>query len=53
MSKKHLTYGISDFEDVIENYYYIDKTMFIPKLEQEGEVYLPNSSETFWKEPFL
>ena len=32
-----LPYGMSDFRDVkLENYYYVDKTHFIPKIEQYG-----------------
>ena len=34
--QKLLPYGINNFKDVISNCYYIDKTMFIPKLEQYG-----------------
>ena len=33
---KQVPYGISDFERVIrQNYYYVDKTMFLPKLEKQ------------------
>lgn len=35
-AKKKLPYGISDFEYVIRgNYYYVDKTMYIPELEDQ------------------
>ena len=35
--KKPLPYGVSDFKRVLsENFYYIDKTQFIPILEQAG-----------------
>ena len=35
---KRLPYGISDFVRVVrENYYYIDKTMYIPELENQAD----------------
>ena len=35
-AKKKIPYGISDFEYVISgNYYYVDKTMYIPELEDQ------------------
>ena len=35
-TKKQLPYGVSDFEYVISgNYYYVDKTMYIPELEDQ------------------
>ena len=35
---KRIPYGVSDFVDVIErNQYYVDKTMYIPKLEDEAD----------------
>ena len=38
---KKLPYGISDFERLINNqYYYVDKTMFIEKLESLPEPYI-------------
>ena len=38
---KKLPYGISDYERLIENnYYYIDKTMYIEKLENLSEPYI-------------
>ena len=38
---KKLPYGISDYERLIENdYYYIDKTMYIEKLENLPEPYI-------------
>ena len=34
-------YGISDYESLIENdYYYVDKTMYIEKLENLAERYI-------------
>ena len=33
---KQIPYGIQDFVQVItQNYYYVDKTMYIPKLEDK------------------
>ena len=38
---KKLPYGISDYERLIENeYYYVDKTMYIEKLENLAEPYI-------------
>ena len=38
---KKLPYGISDYERLIENdYYYVDKTMYIEKLENIAEPYI-------------
>ena len=38
---KKLPYGISDYERIVENeYYYIDKTMYIEKLENLPEPYI-------------
>ena len=38
---KKLPYGISDFERLIKNdYYYVDKTMYIEKLENLAEPYI-------------
>lgn len=35
-AQKKIPYGISDFEYVISgNYYYVDKTMYIPELEDQ------------------
>ena len=35
---KKLPYGISNYEELIEeNYYYVDKTMYIKKLEDLSE----------------
>ena len=34
---KKIPYGMTDLETIIrEGYYYVDKTSFIPKLEDEG-----------------
>ena len=41
MTMKKLPYGISDYERIVENnYYYIDKTMYIEKLENLPEPYI-------------
>ena len=38
MDMKKLPYGISNYEELIkENYYYVDKTMYIEKLENLPE----------------
>ena len=38
---KKLPYGISDYERLKENdYYYVDKTMYIEKLENLAEPYI-------------
>ena len=38
---KKLPYGISDYERLVENdYYYVDKTMYIEKLENIAEPYI-------------
>lgn len=35
---KRIPYGVSDFIDIIKrNQYYVDKTMYIPKLEEEAD----------------
>lgn len=34
-NRKRLPYGMMNFEDIrLENYYYVDKTAFIPMIEQ-------------------
>ena len=41
MDMKKLPYGISDYERLIENdYYYVDKTIYIEKLENLAEPYI-------------
>ena len=38
MDMKKLPYGISNYEELMkENYYYVDKTMYIEKLENLPE----------------
>ena len=45
---KGIPYGMSNFTDVMEqNCYYVDKTMYLPLLEDHFY-----SSPTFRKEPF-
>ncbi|MEG2126895.1 MAG: AAA family ATPase, partial [Bacteroides sp.] len=35
LNRKRLPYGMMNFEDIrLENYYYVDKTRFIPQIEQ-------------------
>ncbi len=49
-----LPYGISDFRDVkLEKYYYIDKTHFIPKIEQYGRYLYLIRPRRFGKSLFL
>ena len=51
--KKKLPYGISDFKDVVQNYYYIDKTKFIPIIEQTGSFLYLIRPRRFGKSLFL
>ena len=38
---KKLPYGISNYEELVEDgYYYVDKTMYIEKLENLAERYI-------------
>jgi len=49
-----LPYGVSDFRRVkLENYYYIDKTSFIPKIEEFGEFLFFIRPRRFGKSLFL
>jgi len=49
-----IPYGISDFRDLkLENYYYIDKTHFIPKIEQYGRYLYLIRPRRFGKSLFL
>lgn len=35
---KRIPYGVSDFMDIIQrNQYYVDKTMYLPMLEDEAD----------------
>jgi len=51
--KKPLPYGMSDFKDVVSKYYYIDKTEFIPILEQAGNFLYLIRPRRFGKSLFL
>jgi len=52
--KKPLPYGVSDFKRVLsENFYYIDKTQFIPILEQAGNFLYLIRPRRFGKSLFL
>jgi len=44
---KRIPYGVSDFVAVVEqNQYYVDKTMYLPLLEQQpSNLFLPAVSE--------
>ena len=53
MKKKPIPYGISDFKDVVQNYYYIDKTKFIPIIEQTGSFLYLIRPRRFGKSLFL
>ena len=48
---KRIPYGVSDFVDIIKrNQYYVDKTMYIPKLEEEADsLWLSLSMKLFTK----
>ena len=51
--KKPIPYGISDFKDVVTNYYYIDKTKFIPTIEEYGAFLYLIRPRRFGKSLFL
>ena len=53
MNKKSIPYGISDLKDVLEDYYYIDKTKFIPLVEQTGSFLYLIRPRRFGKSLFL
>lgn len=51
---KRIPYGVSDFVDVVErNQYYIDKTMYIPQLEEETDALFFIRPRRFGKSIFL
>ena len=50
---KPIPYGISDFKDVVTNYYYIDKTKFIPTIEEYGAFLYLIRPRRFGKSLFL
>ena len=51
--KKPLPYGLSDFRYVLKKYYYIDKTQFIPILEEAGNFLYLIRPRRFGKSLFL
>lgn len=54
MNVKRIPYGVSDFVDVMErNQYYVDKTMYIPKLEEEADCLFFIRPRRFGKSLFL
>ena len=51
---KRIPYGVCDFVDVVERYqYYVDKTMYIPKLEDEADVLFFIRPRRFGKSLFI
>ena len=51
---KRVPYGVSDFVDVMERYqYYVDKTMYIPQLEEEADYLFFIRPRRFGKSIFL
>ena len=51
---KRIPYGISNFVEVVEqNQYYVDKTMYLPLLEEQPSNLFLYSSAPFWKEHLL
>ena len=51
---KRVPYGVSDFVDVMERYqYYVDKTMYIPMLEDEADYLFFIRPRRFGKSIFL
>ena len=54
MEAKRIPYGVSDFVDVMErNQYYVDKTMYIPQLEDEADNLFFIRPRRFGKSIFL
>ena len=50
---KNIPYGLSDFKRVVSHYYYIDKTKYIPLLEQYGNFLYLIRPRRFGKSLFL
>ena len=51
---KRIPYGLSDFKRVLkENYYYVDKTQYIPLLEEYGNFLYLIRPRRFGKSLFL
>ena len=54
LEPKRVPYGVSDFERVIrENQYYVDKTMYIPLLENQPDNLIFIRPRRFGKSLFL
>ena len=50
-NRKRLPYGMMNFADIrFDNYYYVDKTAFIPLIEQ---VFLLHPSPAIWQKSDL
>ena len=48
-----IPYGISDFVRMrTENYYYVDKTMYLPLIEDTASYIFYDTSAPFRKKPF-
>lgn len=51
---KRIPYGVSDFVDIIErNQYYVDKTMYLPQLEEEADCLFFIRPRRFGKSLFI
>ena len=51
---KRIPYGVSNFVDIVErNQYYVDKTMYIPKLEDEADALFFIRPRRFGKSLFI
>ena len=52
MATKEIPYGLSDYARLaLENYYYVDKTHFIPLIEKAASFFLPHPPPAFRQEP--
>lgn len=50
---KRVPYGVSDFVKVVErNQYYVDKTMYLPLLEEEADNLFFISPSPFWSRAY-
>lgn len=48
---KQIPYGLTDFARIQkDNYYYVDKTMFIERIEMQPGLSFSDSSSSVWKE---
>ncbi len=51
---KRIPYGVSDFMDIIQrNQYYVDKTMYLPMLEDEADALFFIRPRRFGKSLFI